>query len=82
LRNYIENEACGKADLTTWTNYWDPTAPQQYNGQDCGVFACKTAEIITRGGRLNFRPEEIANQRSRMIIEIANARLLKRGDDE
>ena len=28
--------------------------PQQMNGSDCGMFACKFAEYITRDARITF----------------------------
>ena len=28
--------------------------PQQMNGSDCGMFACKFAEYITRGAQITF----------------------------
>jgi sentrin-specific protease 1 len=79
---YVDAESGGKADLDKWTDYWDPSAPQQTNGSDCGVFTCKTAEVITRGGKLTFRPEEIKNQRQRMIVELRYGRLLSTTDED
>jgi Ulp1 family protease len=78
----MESESRGKANLSEWENYWNPDAPRQTNTSDCGVFTCKTAEVITRGGELTFRAEEIPNQRHRMIIELVNARLLSTDPDD
>ncbi|KAM9397555.1 sentrin-specific protease 2 isoform 2-T2 [Salvelinus alpinus] len=50
--------------------------PQQKNGSDCGVFACKYADYIAQGRRLNFRQCHMPLFRKLMIWEILNQRLL------
>uniref|UniRef100_A0A8C7GBX7 Ubiquitin-like protease family profile domain-containing protein n=1 Tax=Oncorhynchus kisutch TaxID=8019 RepID=A0A8C7GBX7_ONCKI len=50
--------------------------PQQKNGSDCGVFACKYADYIAQGRPLNFRQCHMPLFRKLMIWEILNQRLL------
>ncbi len=52
-RNYIRDEHLDKKgksiDLTQWNALHVQDVPQQMNGSDCGMFACKYAEFISRG---------------------------------
>jgi len=50
--------------------------PQQENGADCGIFACKFAEFISREAPVNFTQEDMPYYRKRMIWEIAKKQLL------
>uniref|UniRef100_A0A4W5M331 SUMO specific peptidase 2 n=1 Tax=Hucho hucho TaxID=62062 RepID=A0A4W5M331_9TELE len=50
--------------------------PQQKNGSDCGVFACKYADYIAQGRPLTFRQCHMPLFRKLMIWEILNQRLL------
>ncbi|XP_062325757.1 sentrin-specific protease 2 isoform X1 [Osmerus eperlanus] len=50
--------------------------PQQKNGSDCGVFACKYADYISQGRPLTFRQCHMPLFRKLMIWEILNQRLL------
>ncbi|XP_038835845.1 sentrin-specific protease 2-like isoform X2 [Salvelinus namaycush] len=50
--------------------------PQQKNGSDCGVFACKYADYIAQGWPLTFRQCHMPLFRKLMIWEILNQRLL------
>ena len=54
LRNYLRDEHADKKssarfDITEWTCLHVKDIPQQMNGSDCGMFACKFAEFISRG---------------------------------
>ncbi|XP_029521148.2 sentrin-specific protease 2-like isoform X1 [Oncorhynchus nerka] len=51
--------------------------PQQKNGSDCGVFACKYADYIAQGWPLTFRQCHMPLFRKLMIWEILNQRLLE-----
>ncbi|KAH3757041.1 cysteine proteinase [Pelomyxa schiedti] len=51
LRNLLEAEAKARhvdVDVSGWPFYQPDTIPLQTNGSDCGVFACKFAECISR----------------------------------
>lgn len=50
--------------------------PQQKNGSDCGVFACKYADYIAKGRPLTFRQCHMPLFRKLMIWEILNQKLL------
>ncbi|XP_023695921.2 uncharacterized protein senp2 isoform X1 [Paramormyrops kingsleyae] len=50
--------------------------PQQNNGSDCGVFACKYADYIAQGRPLTFTQSHMPYFRRKMIWEILNKRLL------
>ena len=51
--------------------------PQQQNGADCGIFACKVADFISREVPVNeFSQEDMPYYRKRMIWEIAKQQLL------
>ncbi|XP_028252217.1 sentrin-specific protease 2 [Parambassis ranga] len=50
--------------------------PQQENGTDCGVFACKYADYIVRGKPLSFKQCHMPLFRKLMIWEILNRKLL------
>ncbi|XP_048857809.1 sentrin-specific protease 2 isoform X2 [Brienomyrus brachyistius] len=50
--------------------------PQQNNGSDCGVFACKYADYISQGRPLTFTQSHMPYFRRKMIWEILNKRLL------
>lgn len=44
--------------------------PQQENGRDCGVFACKYADFISREAKINFSQQHIQYFRARMAMEL------------
>lgn len=50
--------------------------PQQKNGSDCGVFACKYADYIAKGRALTFKQCHMPLFRKLMIWEILNQKLL------
>jgi sentrin-specific protease 1 len=54
LRSYLSEEHRDKKggvemDLTDWNFLHNKNLPQQMNGSDCGMFACKYAEYLSRG---------------------------------
>ncbi|XP_062853785.1 sentrin-specific protease 2 [Trichomycterus rosablanca] len=51
--------------------------PQQKNGSDCGVFACKYADYLARGHPCTFRQCHMPYFRKAMIWEILNQKLLQ-----
>jgi len=50
--------------------------PQQMNGSDCGMFACKFAEYLSRAANITFNQEHMPYFRRRMVYEIVTNRLL------
>ncbi|KAF7667503.1 hypothetical protein LDENG_00056400 [Lucifuga dentata] len=50
--------------------------PQQRNGSDCGVFACKYADYIAKGRPLTFKQCHMPVFRKLMIWEILSRKLL------
>lgn len=80
MREYMRDETGGKFNDTDWVDYAMPGAPQQRNMNDCGVFALKSAEVLTRSGRLDFTASDIPLVRSRMLVEILEGQLLPPGN--
>ena len=76
MREYVRQETGGKFDYTNWVDYAMAGAPQQQNMSDCGVFTLKSAEVITRGGRLDFSARDMPLVRNRMLVEILEGQLL------
>ncbi len=50
--------------------------PQQMNGSDCGMFACKFAEYLSRDAEVTFSQEDMPYFRKRMVFEIVTNRLI------
>ncbi|KAM9842019.1 sentrin-specific protease 2 isoform 1-T1 [Aulostomus maculatus] len=65
-------------DSARWTvgSMRAPEIPQQKNGSDCGVFACKYAEYISKGRPLTFKQCHMPIFRKLMIWEILHRKLL------
>jgi len=81
LRRYVIDEHQSKKkshyDLSEWTDYCPGmTIPLQYNGVDCGVFACKYADYISQDKPFNFSQSDIPRIRKKMIEEIYHAQIL------
>lgn len=76
LRNYLKSETLNQHDFSKWTDYWLPDAPKQHNGHDCGVFAIKMAEVVSRDGRISFSQDDMNLLRDRLLLEILDAKLL------
>lgn len=82
LKNYLKDEHQDKKstyplDLTNWNCIHVKNVPQQMNGSDCGMFACKYAEYISRGKTVfNFNQSHMPYFRKRMVWEIVNKTLV------
>ncbi|KAF3908134.1 hypothetical protein ABW21_db0209502 [Orbilia brochopaga] len=76
LREFMRKEVGSAYVDEDWTSYYpgDKT-PQQGNGVDCGVFLCKTAEVICRDGMLSFTQKDIPKIRRMMQVELLQANL-------
>ncbi|KAF3260465.1 Smt3-specific protease [Orbilia oligospora] len=71
LRTWMKHEVGSKYIDGEWEDFYPGSqTPQQGNGYDCGVFLCKTAEVIARGGVLNFSQKDIPVIRKMMQVEL------------
>lgn len=80
LGKYLREESKDKRkkelDLTDWTYETVKDIPQQMNGSDCGMFALKYAEYITRDAKITFDQMHMPYFRRRMVYEILTQKLL------
>ncbi|CAH1238982.1 SENP2 [Branchiostoma lanceolatum] len=80
LRDYLQAEHKDKKganlDLSGWTSQYPENIPQQMNGSDCGMFACKFAEYASRDASINFDQKHMPYFRRRMVWEILHKKLL------
>lgn len=82
LLTYLKEEHNAKKgrdlDNSKWTvgSMRASEIPQQKNGSDCGVFACKYADYISQGRPLTFRQCHMPVFRKLMIWEVLNQKLL------
>lgn len=65
-------------DVSKWTvcSMRPSEIPQQKNGSDCGVFACKYGDYIAQDRQLTFKQCHMPLFRKLMIWEILNQKLL------
>lgn len=63
-------------DIHEWEDYVPNDSPLQRNGYDCGVFTCKTVEVLSRDGPLTFSQKDMKILRQRMLFEILQGKLL------
>nr|XP_046269161.1 sentrin-specific protease 2 isoform X2 [Scatophagus argus] len=79
---YLKEEHKDKKDRELDSGKWTVGSfrateiPQQRNGSDCGVFACKYADYIAKGRSLTFKQCQMPLFRKLMIWEILNQKLL------
>jgi len=57
-------------DLSSWRMEIKKDIPQQMNGSDCGMFACKFSEYLSRRARISFTQADMPTFRRRMVYEI------------
>lgn len=80
LRKYLQEESRDKKqkelDLSNWTYETVKDIPHQMNGSDCGMFALKYAEYITRDAKITFEQLNMPYFRRRMVYEILTNKLL------
>lgn len=79
LRDYLQEESRDKRqkelDLSNWTCEAVKDIPHQMNGSDCGMFALKYAEYITRDAKITFNQRNMPYFRRRMVYEILTNKL-------
>jgi len=80
LRDYLNSESMDKKkvsfDMTGWKTASPKDIPEQLNGCDCGVFACKYAEYLSRRAKFDFDQRHMPYFRRRMVYEILTKKLL------
>lgn len=80
LYHWIQEESLDKKkaplNMDGWTTINRKDIPQQHNGSDCGMFACRFAEYITRRARINFTQKDMEYFRQRTMYEILQKQLL------
>nr|XP_034357447.1 sentrin-specific protease 2-like [Arvicanthis niloticus] len=79
---YLQNESKTRRNIELdpleWKLYSMSTEeiPQQLNGSDCGMFACKYADYIARDQPVTFSQQHMPIFRKRMVWEILHSHLL------
>ena len=63
-------------DMSEWKKVIAENIPQQMNGSDCGMFACKFAEYLSRRARFTFSQSNMDYFRKRMIYEICTNQIM------
>uniref|UniRef100_A0A2R8M9J8 SUMO specific peptidase 1 n=1 Tax=Callithrix jacchus TaxID=9483 RepID=A0A2R8M9J8_CALJA len=82
LLQYLKQESIDKKRKEFDTNGWQlfskksQEIPQQMNGSDCGMFACKYADCITKDRPISFTQQHMPYFRKRMAWEILHRKLL------
>ncbi|XP_045120866.1 sentrin-specific protease 1-like isoform X4 [Portunus trituberculatus] len=80
LLEYLKAEHQDKKGLPYDTDVWKlqnkKDIPQQMNGSDCGMFACKFADYLSRRAKIMFDQQHMPYFRRRMVYEIISAKLL------
>ncbi|XP_071990840.1 sentrin-specific protease 1 isoform X2 [Engystomops pustulosus] len=82
LLQYLKQESQDKKGVSFDTNGWTLSSkksnevPQQMNGSDCGMFACKYADYITKDKAITFTQSHMPYFRKRMVWEIIHQKLL------
>ncbi|ODN05395.1 Sentrin-specific protease 1, partial [Orchesella cincta] len=80
LMDYISKEMRERKQMELNKDEWTLTnvkgIPQQQNGSDCGMFACKFAEYLSREAKFTFTQENMPYYRDRMIYELLKQDLM------
>ncbi|XP_053564215.1 sentrin-specific protease 1 [Bombina bombina] len=82
LLQYLKQESMDKKGIPFDANGWilsckkSQEIPQQMNGSDCGMFACKYADYITKDKTITFTQRHMPYFRKRMVWEILHQKLL------
>jgi len=63
-------------DLDGWTVSCQKDIPRQLNGSDCGMFACKFADYVTKKAPFTFNQGHMPYFRERMVTEICRQKLM------
>ncbi|XP_069509557.1 sentrin-specific protease 1 isoform X2 [Ambystoma mexicanum] len=82
LMQYLKQESLDKKCKEFDANGWQLISkrseeiPQQMNGSDCGMFACKYADYVTKDKPITFTQQHMPYFRKRMVWEILHQTLL------
>ena len=80
IMDYLKQEYARKRnaelDLKNYVKDVVEDCPKQENGADCGIFACKIAEYLSRDAKLQFTQQDMPFYRKLMVYEISKKRLL------
>jgi len=80
LLKYLQDEyrqkKGGELNIEKYESKIMKDIPQQMNESDCGMFACKFAEYISRGASISFTQSDMPYFRRRMIWEIVKDTLI------
>ncbi|VDK53352.1 unnamed protein product [Anisakis simplex] len=76
LGEEMNDKKKSRFDLNGWKLVTRDDVPQQMNGSDCGMFACKFAEFASRRAQISFSQEHMPYFRRRMVYEICRQKLL------
>jgi len=80
LLKYLQDEHMDKKkapfDTSDFQSVIVKDIPRQMNGSDCGMFACKFAEYLSRDAVITFTQEDMPYFRRRMIYEIVKNNLM------
>lgn len=70
--------ACHGSSAAERFKEWEvsyPSAPQQENNVDCGVFTCYYANYISANAALDFSQEDIPTLRRRLMHDIIRQKI-------
>jgi len=80
ILKYLQDEHADKKksslDTSDWKTVNEKEIPQQMNGSDCGMFACKFADYLSRDARITFTQNDMPYFRRRMVYEIVTKTLM------
>ncbi|XP_051051093.1 sentrin-specific protease 2-like [Phodopus roborovskii] len=80
--HYLQEESKARRNIDLNPSEWKQYSmaaeeiPLQLNRNDCGVFACKYADYISRGQPITFSQQHMPLFRKKMVWEILHKRLL------
>ena len=76
--NFLAIEAVKKGeefDYSEWDIKMMNNIPHQNNGNDCGVFVCATAEMLSQGGRLSYSQRDMPAYRAKILADLIRSHL-------
>ena len=77
--SFLKFEMMEKADQELIEEDWSqsiPIVPQQANVTDCGFYAMKNLDFMSRGLRPDYTPQDIPYFKKAMIYEISTCQLI------
>ncbi|GMS88483.1 hypothetical protein PENTCL1PPCAC_10658 [Pristionchus entomophagus] len=79
IMQYLEAESMDKRKIPLSECEWERESlagiPQQHNGSDCGVFACKFADFAARRAPVTFDQSHMPYYRKRMVYQLCQSDL-------